>query len=166
MNRQRHVIYDERRQVLEGADLKDQIGGMIGEVIAGCVVGATAEGFPEEWDLDQLWRAFRQLYPGVMSIDEMIEEAGGDRAHLSADLITEIVTQDALTAYERREEELAPEVMRELERRGVLSVRVPQGRERPSQIDYPRRGQTVRGYGPGAPPGGCPRKRCASCWSP
>src|SRR5208282_2874787 len=113
MNRQRHVIYDERRQVLEGADLKDQIRGMIDEVIAGYVAGATADGFPEEWDLDQLWGAFRQLYPGGMTIDQMIEEAGGDRAHLSADLLAELVQQDALAAYERREEELTPEMMRE-----------------------------------------------------
>ena len=59
LNRQRKVIYGERRRVLEGADLHEQIRGMINEVIAGYVAGATSEGFPEEWDLDQLWRAFR-----------------------------------------------------------------------------------------------------------
>src|SRR6202034_3112731 len=78
MNRQRHVVYDERRQVLEGADLKPQIEGMLQEVVAGYVARATAEGFPEGWDLDQLWRAFGQLYSGGISIDGMIEEAGGD----------------------------------------------------------------------------------------
>jgi preprotein translocase subunit SecA len=147
MNRQRHVVYDERREVLEGADLKDQIRGMIEEVIAGYVVGATAEGFPEEWDLDQLWRAFRQLYPGGISADEMIEQAGGERAHLSADLITEAVRQDALGAYERREEELTPEVMRELERRVVLSVLDRKWREHLYEMDYLREGITLRGYG-------------------
>jgi preprotein translocase subunit SecA len=82
-----------------------------------------------------------------MSIDEMIEEAGGNRAHLSADLITEVVTQDALTAYERREEELTPEVMRELERRVVLSVLDRKWREHLYEMDYLREGITLRGYG-------------------
>jgi preprotein translocase subunit SecA len=147
MNRQRHVIYDERRQVLEGADLQDQIRGMIEEVITDYVAAATAEGFPEEWDLEQLWRAFRQLYPGGMTIDDLIEEAGGERAGLSADLITEVVKQDALAAYEHREEELGPEVMRELERRVVLSVLDRKWREHLYEMDYLREGITLRGYG-------------------
>ncbi len=146
MNRQRQVIYGERRQVLEGADLQDQIRGMMDEVIAGYVAGATGEGFPEEWDLDQLWRAFRQLYPGGISEDEVIDEAGG-RPGLSADLITEMVKQDATEAYERREQELTPEVMRELERRVVLSVLDRKWREHLYEMDYLREGITLRGYG-------------------
>jgi preprotein translocase subunit SecA len=147
MNRQRHVIYDERHQVLEGADLQEQIRGMIEEVITDYVAAATADGFPEEWDLEQLWRAFRQLYPGGMTIDDLIEEAGGERAGLSADLITEVVKQDALAAYERREEELGSEVMRELERRVVLSVLDRKWREHLYEMDYLREGITLRGYG-------------------
>jgi preprotein translocase subunit SecA len=146
MNRQRQVIYGERREVLEGADLQDQIRKMIDEVIAGYVAGATTEGFPEEWDLDQLWRAFRQLYPGGISEDEVIDEAGG-RPGLSADMITEVVKQDALEAYERREQELTPDVMRELERRVVLSVLDRKWREHLYEMDYLREGITLRGYG-------------------
>jgi preprotein translocase subunit SecA len=147
MNRQRHVVYDERREVLEGADLKDQMRGMIEEVITDYVTAATAEGFPEEWDLEKLWRAFRQLYPGGMSIDDLIEEAGGERAGLSADFISEVVKQDALAAYDRREEELGSEVMRELERRVVLSVLDRKWREHLYEMDYLREGITLRGYG-------------------
>ncbi len=147
MNRQRQVIYGERREVLEGADLTDQIRGMIDEVVAGYVAGATGQGFPEEWDLDQLWRAFHQLYPGGMTIDQVIDEAGGERARLSTGLITEVVQQDALAAYERREQELTPEVMRELERRVVLSVLDRKWREHLYEMDYLREGITLRGYG-------------------
>jgi preprotein translocase subunit SecA len=146
MNRQRVVIYGERREVLEGADLQDQIRKMLDEVISGYVAGATAEGFPEEWDLDQLWRAFRQLYPGGIAEDAVIEDAGGRQA-LSADLISEVVTQDAMGAYERREQELTPEVMRELERRVVLSVLDRKWREHLYEMDYLREGITLRGYG-------------------
>jgi preprotein translocase subunit SecA len=146
MNRQRHVVYDERREVLEGADMHEQIRGMIDEVVTGYVAGATAEGFPEEWDLDQLWRAFRQLYPGALSLDEAIEQAGGDRAGLSSDLITEIVREDAQAAYDRREEELGSELMRELERRVVLSVLDRKWREHLYEMDYLREGIGLRAW--------------------
>src|SRR5919106_1153665 len=53
MNRQRQVIYAERRAVLEGADLHEQVRGMIDDVIEGYVTAAT-DGFPEEWDLEAL----------------------------------------------------------------------------------------------------------------
>ncbi len=55
MNRQRQVVYAERREVLEGADMQEQIRRMINDVVTGYVGAATADGFPEEWDLDQLW---------------------------------------------------------------------------------------------------------------
>src|SRR5207237_3412149 len=71
LNRQRKVIYDERHQVLEGADLQEQILGMADEVIASYVAGATSEGFPEEWDLDKLWQAFRQLFPITLTVADM-----------------------------------------------------------------------------------------------
>ena len=63
LNRQRTVIYDERRKVLEGADLHEQVRHMIDDVVEGYVVSATADGYPEEWDLDQLWTALGTLYP-------------------------------------------------------------------------------------------------------
>jgi preprotein translocase subunit SecA len=146
-NRQRQVIYAERREVLEGADLKDQITGFIGDVVTEYVAGATAEGYPEEWDLDQLWRAFGQLYPGGITVDQAIEEAGGDRAGLSTDLLTELIKEDALAAYEHREEELTPERMRELERRVVLSVLDRKWREHLYEMDYLHEGVGLRSYG-------------------
>jgi preprotein translocase subunit SecA len=143
LNRQRKVIYDERRKVLEGADLREQVLRMVDEVVASYVTGATSEGFPEEWDLDKLWLAFRQLFPIRLSVDDMVEEAG-DKANLSADLITEVVTEEAHAAYERREEELTPEVMRELERRVVLSVLDRKWREHLYEMDYLREGIGLR----------------------
>jgi preprotein translocase subunit SecA len=146
MNRQRHVIYDERRQVLEGADMHEQIRGMIDDVVAGYVAGATSDGFPEEWDLDQLWRAFRQLYPVGLPLDEIIEEAGGERSGLSAEFITERMRQDAQEAYDRREAEFTPEVMRDLERRVVLSVLDRKWREHLYEMDYLREGIGLRAW--------------------
>ena len=146
MNRQRHVIYAERRQVLEGADMHEQIRGMTDDVVAGYVAGATSDGFPEEWDLDQLWRAFRQLYPVGLSLDKLIEEAGGERAGLSADFITGMMQQDAQAAYDLREAELTPEVMRDLERQVVLSVLDRKWREHLYEMDYLREGIGLRAW--------------------
>ncbi len=147
LNRQRKVIYGERRKVLEGADLHEQIREMVDEVAAGYVAGETAEGYPEEWDLDKLWRAFRQLYPVSITVDEVIDEAGGERAGLTADFITEAVIADARAAYERREQEFGSEVMREVERRVVLSVLDRKWREHLYEMDYLREGIGLRGYG-------------------
>jgi preprotein translocase subunit SecA len=147
MNRQRQVIYGERREVLEGADLHEQISRMVDEVVADYAQEATADGYPEEWDLDKLWRAFRQLYPVSVSSDEVIEEAGGDRAGLSSEFITEVMRRDAQDAYARREAEFGSEVMRELERRVILSVLDRKWREHLYEMDYLREGIGLRGYG-------------------
>jgi preprotein translocase subunit SecA len=147
MNRQRQVIYGERRKVLEGADLHEQISEFVDEVVDGYVAGETSEGYPEEWDLDKLWRAFRQLYPVTLTIDELIEEAGGDKAGLTGEFITEQMVADAQGAYERREQEFGSEVMREVERRVVLSVLDRKWREHLYEMDYLREGIGLRGYG-------------------
>jgi len=147
LNRQRQVIYGERRKVLEGADLHEQISEMVDEVAAGYVAGETSEGYPEEWDLDKLWRAFGQLYPISLTVDDVIDEAGGDRAGLTGEFITEAVIADAQAAYERREQEFGSEVMREVERRVILSVLDRKWREHLYEMDYLREGIGLRGYG-------------------
>jgi preprotein translocase subunit SecA len=144
LNRQRKVIYGERHEVLEGADLHEQIRSMIDEVIASYVAVATADGYPEEWDLDKMWRAFKQLFPISMSTEKVIEEAGGDKSGLTADLLTEMAQEDAQQAYDRREEELTPELMREIERRVVLSVLDRKWREHLYEMDYLREGIGLR----------------------
>jgi preprotein translocase subunit SecA len=146
MNRQRTVVYEERHRVLAGADLTEQIDSMIDEVVASYVGGETADGFPEEWDLDRLWRAFRQLYPVGVTVDETVAEAGGERSGLSTELITEVVREDAHAAYEHRTEELGPDVMREFERRVVLSVLDRKWREHLYEMDYLREGIGLRGW--------------------
>ncbi len=144
MNRQRTVIYAERHRVLAGEDLHEQVRGMIEEVIADYVANATADGFAEEWDLDELWRAFRRLYPIGITIDQLVEQAGGERSDLTTQNITEAIQQDAQAAYDRREAELTPEVLRELERRVVLSVLDSKWREHLYEMDYLREGITLR----------------------
>jgi preprotein translocase subunit SecA len=144
MNRQRQVIYAERHRVLAGEDLHEQVSGMIDEVVSDYVANATADGFAEEWDLDQLWRAFRRLYPVGVTIDQLTEEEGGERSFLTADAIADRMQADAQASYERRESELSAEVLRELERRVVLSVLDTKWREHLYEMDYLREGISLR----------------------
>ncbi len=144
MSRQREVIYGERRRVLEGADLEEQIRTFIDDVVAGYVMGATTD-FAEQWDLEALWTALGQLYPISLSLESIEQEAGG-RASLSREVLVEDITKDAQAAYDRREAEVGDEVMRELERRVILSVLDRKWREHLYEMDYLREGIYLRAY--------------------
>ncbi len=144
LNRQRTVIYAERRQVLEGADLHEQIRHMVDDTVESYVVAATSEGYAEEWDLDQLWAALGTLYPVSVSVDELEEASGGDRSGLTADFLVEELKADAQSAYDHREETLGAETMRELERRVVLSVLDRKWREHLYEMDYLQEGIGLR----------------------
>ena len=143
LNRQRTVIYDERRRVLEGEDLHEQIRHFINDVVGGYVDAETAEGFADDWDLDRLWTALKTLYPVSVTPDEVIEAAGG-RGALTADVLREQITSDAHHAYDAREEQLGEEVMREVERRVVLSVLDRKWREHLYEMDYLQEGIGLR----------------------
>jgi preprotein translocase subunit SecA len=143
LNRQREVIYAERRRVLEGEDLHEQVRHFIGDVVTGYTREATADGFAEDWDLDDLWTALGSLYPVGITVDDVVEEAGG-RAGISADLLLAELTSDAQVAYDRREAVLGEEVTRELERRVVLSVLDRKWREHLYEMDYLQEGIGLR----------------------
>ena len=143
LSRQREVIYAERRQVLEGADLHEQIRHFLDDVIRDYVVNATVEGYAEEWDLDQLWTALGVLYPVGITVDDVLEEAGG-LSNVTQDMLVRELTADAHVAYDRREEELGAEVMRELERRIVLQVLDRKWREHLYEMDYLQEGIGLR----------------------
>ncbi len=144
MNRQRTVVYAERHRVLNGEDLQEQVRGMINEVLVDYVGTATGQGFAEEWDLEELWRAFGRLYPVGLPIDRLVDDEGGERSYLTADVIAARVQEDAQAAYDKREDELTAEVMRELERRVVLSVLDSKWREHLYEMDYLREGISLR----------------------
>jgi preprotein translocase subunit SecA len=137
MDRQRKVIYGERREVLEGADIRDQIRGFVDDVVAGYVTGAT-DGYAEQWDLPALWTALRQLYPITLRHEDV---SGLDREELIA-----AIQADAHAAYDAREAELGSETMRELERRVILSVLDRKWREHLYEMDYLREGIYLRAY--------------------
>ncbi len=144
MNLQRKVIYTERRRVLEGEDLRDQMQHMLTDVITAYVKGATSSGYAEDWDLDSLRTALKTLYP----VSIRFEDVGDDVGDLTPEVLLEAVLADARAAYERREAELeekaGKDAMRELERRVVLSVLDRKWREHLYEMDYLKEGIGLR----------------------
>ncbi|PJM99377.1 preprotein translocase subunit SecA [Streptomyces sp. CB01201] len=143
LNRQREVIYGERRRVLEGEDLHEQVRHFMDDTIDAYIQAETVEGFAEEWDLDRLWGAFKQLYPVKVTVEEL-EDAAGDRAGITAEFIAESVKDDIYEQYASREEQLGSDIMRELERRVVLSVLDRKWREHLYEMDYLQEGIGLR----------------------
>jgi preprotein translocase subunit SecA len=144
LNRQRMVIYAERRRVLHGEDLHEQVRHFMDDTVDSYVQAETSSGFPEEWDLEKLWTAFKQLYPITLTLDELEESSGGGRGGLTAEFIAEQVKEDLHEQYDQREAKLGSEVMRELERRVVLSVLDRKWREHLYEMDYLREGIGLR----------------------
>ena len=143
LNRQREVIYAERRRVLQGEDLHEQIRQFINDVLDSFVGSATAGGFVDDWDLEQLWTALKTIYPVSISIAD-IEEAAGGHGNVTAELLREELTSDVHHAYDAREAALGEEVAREVERRVVLSVLDRKWREHLYEMDYLQEGIGLR----------------------
>ncbi len=140
MNKQRTVIYDERRRVLDGEDLHLQVQNMITDVITAYVDGATAQGYAEDWDTDTLWTALKTLYP-ISVTPESIAKEHGDLTKTS---LREAILADARDAWAKREEALTSPITRELERRVVLSVLDRKWREHLYEMDYLKEGIGLR----------------------
>ncbi len=143
MNRQREVIYGERRLVLEGKDIKGQVAEFMSETLDAYVDAATAEGFAEDWDLEKLWTALKVIYPVSFSIQELEQEVGS-RAGLDSEFLRTRILEDVANAYQKREENLGSEVMRELERKVLLSVLDRKWREHLYEMDYLQEGIGLR----------------------
>jgi len=136
MNRQRHAIYTDRRKVLEGADVNEQLQDTIDEVIAATVHQQTA-GFSDEWDLDALWAQMKGVYGTTLSPKDF-----ADVEH-SQELV-DAFCEDAHEVYAKREEELGEMNMREFERQVWLTVLDRKWREHLYEMDYLREGIGLR----------------------
>ncbi|MEY4735081.1 MAG: hypothetical protein RL428_416, partial [Actinomycetota bacterium] len=143
MNRQRLVIYSERRLVLEGKDIGDQVQDFVGETLSAYVRAATAEGYSEEWNLEELWSALKLVYPISFTVEELLNEIGGAAA-LDAEYLEAQILDDARKAYGDREAQLGSEVLRELERKVLLSVLDRRWREHLYEMDYLQEGIGLR----------------------
>ena len=143
MNRQREVIYGERRLVLEGKDIGVQVSDFVADTLSAYVHAASQQGYGEDWDLDQLWTALKLLYPISFTPEQVIAEVGSAAA-LDVDFLESRIIDDAAKAYKAREEELGADVLRELERKVLLSVLDRKWREHLYEMDYLQEGIGLR----------------------
>ena len=149
MNKQRKVIYAERRRILEGEDLQQQAHDMLVDVVTAYVNGATAEGYVEDWDLEQLWGALRTLYPVGIDHHELVDsDAFGEAGELTREELLDMLVVDAEKAYAKREADIAaiagPDAMRQLERNVLLNVLDRKWREHLYEMDYLKEGIGLR----------------------
>jgi preprotein translocase subunit SecA len=103
----------------------------------------TAEGYSEDWDLNKLWDALKLIYPISITVEGLVAEVGSLDG-LDGEFLSARILEDAESAYKKREEELGPEVMRELERKVLLSVLDRKWREHLYEMDYLQEGIGLR----------------------
>jgi preprotein translocase subunit SecA len=142
MNRQREVIYDTRRRILEGEDLSEQTHTFLTDVVSNVFEQYAPLGvYPEEWDLDGLFTTLSAIYPVAVERDE-VDLSTVDHAELQA-----LLLEDAERAYKEREAELGPELLAELERAVLLTVLDRHWREHLYEMDYLQEGIGLRAIG-------------------
>jgi preprotein translocase subunit SecA len=147
MNTQRMVIYEQRRRVLEGEDLSEDVHQWIREIVERTVDQFLEGDYSEEWDLGALVQAMNTLYGSDVTEEELRDEVGLDRESLVAEFV-----EDATDEYRQREtrfgtdpESGAP-IMRELERFIILQIVDTRWREHLENMDYMREGIHLRSF--------------------
>jgi preprotein translocase subunit SecA len=140
MNEQRRVIYKYRREILEGRDMSDVSREEIGEVVERLVEEYTPGEVFEDWDLGGLQTQAAQLWPLGADLGQL------DVATSGREEIARVLAEDALGAYERREQELGSELMRYLERQILLQIIDSRWKEHLYEMDYMREGIHLRGF--------------------
>jgi preprotein translocase subunit SecA len=144
MNKQREVIYADRRMVLEGADMKERIMSMLedltNEAVENAVMGAK---FAEEWDFEHLHESLARISRKyrLRTYDE------DELAALSPDVLKEDVTDDFIRLYEDKESEVGVDVMRDLERMILLRVIDSKWMDHIDAMDQLRHGIGLRAVG-------------------
>ncbi len=146
LNSQRHIIFAERRRVLDGEDLHEQIQSFIKDVVTAYVRSATLVGSPDDWDLEALWKDLRSVYPVSIAIDEVIDEAG-DLSGLTTAFLERELVADARLQYEFVEHKLGEDVLRQVERQVLLQVMDFKWREHLYEMDYLKEGIGLRAMG-------------------
>jgi preprotein translocase subunit SecA len=141
MNAQRKVIYALRDQILDEADLRDKIlGEHLPEAVEALVGTYCVADFHEEWDIDGLHTEVLTYWPSTLTKEQL----AGVR---TTDDLYELLVDDAITHYERREVELGVEVMRQVERQVMLKIIDTRWREHLFEMDYLQEGINLRAMG-------------------
>ena len=139
LNRQRLVVYAERKEVLAGKDISNQIQDFFKDTVYGYVEAETQDSYDEEWDFERLTTAFKEIYPIGVDIKKLADQSDYD-----TEAIAQVILEDLQTKYAERESALGKDATRELERKVVLSVLDRKWREHLYEMQYLQEGIGLR----------------------
>ena len=142
MNEQREVIYDQRRKILEKADLKETVLGMADHIVDRTMdMYAPKEAYSEDWDISSLIKYAEEFYApqGSLKADEL--------ANMSREELEEHLHKVAHDYYDEREAAITAPIMRELENLVMLKVVDTHWMEHLDAMDALREGIGLRAYG-------------------
>ncbi len=141
MNQQREVVYDRRGNALRGENLRDEILSIISNYVSERVNLYASGNHQDEWDWEGLQNAFQRAFL-MMIPNELRSKPGLERGDLEEEL-----TRLATEAYERKEKQLTPKLMRQLERYAMLRAIDEKWREHLYEMDQMKEGIGLRAYG-------------------
>lgn len=142
MNQQRKVVYEQRRRILEGEDMKDQVLRMVDTIIEkGMETYADPKLYPEEWDFAGLLKYSEKYFlaPGEIKLED-IED-------MSREEVEDKLKNCAHETYESREKSIGSSMMRELEKAVMLKVVDSKWMEHLDDMDMLKEGIGLRSYG-------------------
>lgn len=142
MNKQREVIYAQRRRVLDGDDLRERVLEMLSDLVGGVLaIHAGEHVHPEEWDLKALVEYGETLFltPGQVKLEDL--------ADLGRTALRDHLLEVAQANYQAKEDRLGPEIMREFERVIMLKVVDQKWMDHLKAMDDLREGIGLRAYG-------------------
>ncbi len=142
MNRQREIIYGERRKILEGTDTKTNLLRMIETVVAREVPLFCTGRSPDAWDLEGLWERLRQLAP-LAHVDEVELDSVGE----SIQQIVETLVGELIAVYEEREELYGSDLLRSAEQNLMLRIIDERWVAYLTQMDHLRDNIGMQSYG-------------------
>ena len=149
LNEQRKVVYATRHDILDAGDIKDNIRSMIDDTVSAYVSGATATGYVEDWNLDELWNALESLYGPTMSHESLVDGTEyGSAGELSAEQLRDALLADANSEYDKLEDSVTAiggeSQMRNTERMIILPIIDQKWREHLYEMDYLKEGIGLR----------------------
>ncbi|MGH7686963.1 MAG: preprotein translocase subunit SecA, partial [Candidatus Dormibacteria bacterium] len=143
MNKQREIIYGERRKILEGTDTRANFLGMVEHVMSAEVPLYCDGRNREAWDYDGLWERARQFAAALPPLSEVNTESLGS----SADEVAETIVSESTALYEEKEQQYGGELMRQVEQQLMLQVIDQRWRAYLTQMDHLREGIGLQAYG-------------------
>jgi preprotein translocase subunit SecA len=142
MNKQREIIYGERRKILEGTDTRENLMSMLEQTVRQEVPGYCEGRHRENWDLEGLWERMRQIAP-LPELETISLDSLGD----TADDIADTLVSELTALYEEREQQYGAELMRSVEQSLMLNVIDSRWRTYLTDMEHLREGINLQAYG-------------------